>query len=312
MSLTLSVLGANAALPFENRFSSSFVLAHGSRQFLIDAGEGCQIKMAQFQPKADQPLAGKVKRSKITDVFISHLHGDHVYGLPGFITSLNLTDRGKPLTIWGPEGIKRFLETIMELSHVHLNFPLKINELHQDIYQKVVEYRGIAIFAFPLKHRIKNYGYLFREKSDERNIRSEQIRKYQMSIEEIKKVKSGCDLKRSSEIIRNDELTYVKEQPRSFAYCSDTAYDEDLVPILKGIDLLYHEATYTKDLQEKAHDRMHSTAEQAGRIAANAQVKRLLIGHYSSRYDSLEPLLKEAQSIFPNTEIAREGMVIHI
>lgn len=302
MPLTLLVLGANAAIPSENRFSSSFVLAHGSRQFLIDAGEGCQIKMSQF----------KVKRSKITDVLISHLHGDHVYGLPGFITSLNLTDRCKPLTIWGPEGIKRLLNTVLELLHVYLNFPLTINELYEDVFQEVVEYQGIAIFAFPLKHRIKNYGYLFREKSEERNIIPEQIAKYKMSIEEIKKVKSGHDLKRSSEVIRNEELTYVKEQPKSFAYCSDTAYDEELISILKGVDLLYHEATYTRELHEKANNRMHSTAEEAGRIAAKAEVERLLIGHYSSRYDSLEPLLKEAQSIFPNTEIAREGMVIRI
>ena len=254
----------------------------------------------------------KVRPSKITDVFISHLHGDHVFGLPGFITSLNLNNRRESLTIWGPEGIKRYLETILEISEIHLNFVIVINEISKKRFHKVVEYKGIEIFSFPLKHRITTYGFLFRQLSRELNIKSDQILKYKMTIEEIKQIKSGHDLRRGGEVIKNEELTFVKELPKSFAYCSDTRYDDKLVPILKQVSLLYHEATYTNELKEKAHQRMHSTAAEAAQIASRSRVGQLLIGHYSSRYDSLEPLLHEAQSIFSNTQIAEEGMVIKI
>ena len=193
MALTLLILGANSALPTFERFSSSFVLSHNNGKFLIDAGEGCQIKLGQY----------KVKRSKLSDVFISHLHGDHVFGLPGLITSLNLNDRRIPLTIWGPVGIKKFLKTVVDVSGVHLRFPLTINEMEHTGDQIIATFSGMEVFAFPLRHRIQTYGYLFRETGIQKNIKSEMIEKYGLTTEEIITVKQGGDIQRGEEILQN-------------------------------------------------------------------------------------------------------------
>ena len=302
MPLDLVVLGANSAHPLIDRFSSSFVLNSDKRSFLIDAGEGCQIKMGQF----------KVKRSKISHVFISHMHGDHVFGLPGLITSFSLNNRTSPLSVWGPVGIKRYLNTILEISEARLSFDLSINEIEQDVFQKILDFDDIEIHAFPLQHRIKTFGYLFKEKLGSRNIIPEKIEEYSMSVKEIKAAKAGKDLKREDKYISNELITFVKERLKSFAYCSDTIYDESLASILQGVDLLYHEATYTNDLKEQASERMHTTAEQAGMIAKKSAAKKLLIGHFSSRYADLNPLLEEAQSVFANSHLAEEGKIIHI
>lgn len=302
MPLTLVVLGANSAQPIPGRFSSSFVLIHNDHRFLIDAGEGCQIKMGQF----------KVKRSRISDVFISHLHGDHLYGLPGFITSLNLNQRKDPLHVWGPIGIKKYLNTIQEVSSIHMNFDLVITEIDNLKPKKITGYDGLEVVAFPMKHRIPTYGYLFREVRKDLNIRPEQVDHLNLTIEEIRKIKAGGDITRSGQVIKNEVLTYQKGVPRSFAYCSDTIYDESLVNIIRGVDVLYHEATYTEEFRDKAAERMHSTSREAALIAKKAKVNRLLIGHYSSRYGDLSPLLSEAQEVFEKTMLATEGVVINI
>ena len=302
MPLELIVLGANSAHPLIDRFSSSFVLRNGKRSFLIDAGEGCQIKLSQF----------KVKRSKISHIFISHLHGDHLYGLPGVITSYNLNHRPDRLTIWGPTGIRKFIDTILEVSEVKLCYELIVHEIGKDEFHQIEDLEEIEIFSFPLQHRIKTFGYLFREKHEFRNIIPERISQYKLTIEEIKAIKEGEDLKRDGAIIPNREMTYLKVSPKSFAYCSDTIYDEGLKELLKGVDLIYHEATYTDELKLQARARMHSTAREAAMIAAGSEAKSLLIGHFSSRYSDLSPLLKEARSVFLNTELATEGKTIII
>ena len=295
----LTVLGANSALPIKGRFSSSFVLKTTKRSFLIDAGEGCQMKLGEFH----------VKRSKISHVFISHLHGDHVFGLPGIITSFNLNGRKENLTIYGPLGIKEFIETIIRLSSSYMGFDLNIIEIEEPKYQTLFEIEGIQISAFPLKHRVPTFGYKFQEITTERNVISDMIKKYTLSIEEIKKLKRGEDLQRDQEDLPNSELTYTKRPKKSFAYCSDTIYDESIIPYVDKSDTIYHEATYLDIMRKQADERMHTTALGAAQIALKADCKRLIIGHFSSRYDDLTPLLEESQSVFDNVYLAHEGAV---
>ncbi|MEE9373963.1 MAG: ribonuclease Z [Saprospiraceae bacterium] len=296
------VLGANSALPLIDRFSSSFVLRTDKNFFLIDAGEGCQMKMGQF----------KVKRNRISHVFISHLHGDHVFGLPGLITSYNLNGRKDILTIYGPIGIKKYIDIILEVSQSKLGFELIINEIVEQSFQKLVSVGNITIHAFPLKHRIPTYGYLFKEENEVLNIQSDKIDEYKLTVEEIKSAKKGNNLERKNGMIHNDAITYVKEKPKSFAYCSDTRYDPSIVDFIEGVNLLYHEATYLDELREQAHIRFHSTASQAAEIALSATVKKLVIGHYSSRYKDIEALRIEALKTFSNVVLAEEGKIISI
>ena len=298
----LVVLGANSALPLYDRFSSSFVLRTSGSYFLIDAGEGCQMKLGQF----------KVKRSKISHVFISHLHGDHVYGLPGLITSFNLNNRKDDLTIFGPSGIREFVEVVLKLSQVHLNFKIEIREIDIDVPHHLVTIQDIEITAFPLKHRIPTYGYLFRENQVSINIITDKIAEHNLTVDEILNVKKGFDIQRKFETIPNSELTYIKRSPKSFAYCSDTVYDPSLSEICQGVNLMYHEATYLDYMKDQAASRMHSTTKEAALVAKYSKVNKLLIGHYSSRYNDLEVLVEEAREVFRNTEIATEGKIIEI
>lgn len=302
MLLDLIVLGANSALPLVDRFSSSFVLRTSHRSILVDAGEGCQMKLGQF----------KVKRSRISHIFISHLHGDHVFGLPGLITSFNLNNRTQKLTVFGPEGLKKFVNVILEVSQVNLKFELEVNEIDSVGQIHLATLDDLDVSAFPLKHRIPTYGFLFKESGTSINIKPESVKNYNLSIDEIKMAKKGLDIKRETELIPNSEITYTKHGPRSFAYCSDTGYDPSLAEICHGVSLMYHEATYLHELQAQAAMRLHSTSREAAEIAKKSNAKKLLIGHYSSRYTDLNPLLEEAREVFPDTELAVEGKIILI
>ena len=293
------VLGANSALPLVDRFSSSFVLRTSNSYFLIDAGEGCQMKLGQF----------KIKRSKISHIFISHLHGDHVFGLPGLITSFNLNNRQDRLTVYGPKGIQKFIDVVLEISQSTLRFELEVKEISEDSKHEILEQDGIRISAFPLKHRIPTYGYLFEEITSTLNVHPSKIHEYRLTIEEIRSAKEGLDVEREGLRIENEELTYSKREPVSFAYCSDTVYDPELRNYISGVDLMYHEATYLHELHKEANLRQHSTAKEAAQVAKICEAKKLIIGHYSSRYTELSILSKEAKSVFPNTHLAEEGKI---
>jgi len=303
MALALTVLGCNAAMPAHGRITSAQVLQSNRHLYLIDCGEGTQIRLSEY----------KIKRNKIAVIFISHLHGDHVFGLPGVISSYFHFSRSQKLTIIGPIGLKKMLEAVLGISETHLQYKLEIIEHTADDFSSIYSNQDIEVFAFPLKHRIKTNGYLFREHQAERNIIKEKITSLNLTVEEIISLKKGIDIDRADgSKIEVATATTQKVKAKSFAYCSDTIYDEDLISIVKNVDLLYHEATYLHALVDKATERMHATSFQAAQIAKAAQVKRLLIGHYSGMYRTPEALLEEAQSVFIDSIAAYDGLMIDV
>ena len=297
MFFSVRILGANSAVPNNNRFPTSQCINIGQEKVIIDCGEGAQINLSTY----------KIKRGKINHILISHLHGDHVYGLPGLLSSLNLGGRTAPLLLIGPLGIKEFVESVLRMTHVNLQYQLDVKELEHNSGQKqVASASSIDIYAFPLKHRVPTFGYRIAEKK-RLNIKSEAIKTYSLDIDQIKAVKKGEDIVTSEgNIILNKELVQWS-QSRSYAYCSDTIYDPQLTSYIQGVDLLYHEATYLHELKEKADQHKHSTALEAGQIAKLANVKRLIIGHYSSRYDDLSVLENEARQQFKESNVVKQG-----
>lgn len=298
----LTLLGTNAATPAFGRITSCQILNYNESLVLIDCGEACQIRLNQY----------KIKRSKIDIICISHLHGDHIFGLPGLLTSYNLHDRKSPLTIFGPVGIKFYIEQVMIACQGKFIFPIEIIELDHEGIKEIGQLGALQITAFPMKHRIKTYGYRFDEKIPPRNIRKEAIKKYALSIAEIKQVKSGKTIEREGSEVDLNELCFSQKAARSYAYCSDTIYDLDLVQYIKGVDYLYHETTYTKELAIQAEERMHATAEQAATIAKSAGVGHLITGHYSGRYRDPKPLLIEAKAVFARSLMGYDGMIINL
>jgi ribonuclease Z len=298
MHFEILILGSNAALPAFDRNPTSQIVHHHDRLFLIDCGEGTQKRFNDF----------KVKRSRLEVIFISHLHGDHVFGLPGLINSINLNGRTSRLLIFGPAGLRRFVETSLEISYAHINYELLIHEFDTELPQLIYENDELAVHSFPLKHRVPTAGYRFEEKLRLRKFKSELIPVYKISHEDIPGIKEGKDFTTSSgEIIPNNILTEDPPLTRSYAFCSDTIYDPGLLPFIKGVDLLYHEATFMSELKTQARERMHSTSAEAAEIASIAGVKKLLLGHFSSRYRDLSGLLNEAKAIFPESQLALEG-----
>ena len=298
----LTILGSNSAMPAYGRFPTSQVLNYNDALFLIDCGEGCQMRLAEY----------KIKRNRIDHIFISHLHGDHLYGLPGVITSFNHTSRKRPLTVYGPPGIKLYLETIFKLSEVYLNFDLVIKELIVNAQEIVFESAFLQVSVFPVYHRITCLGYLFREINSIKKLKKEKIKEFDLNVDQIKAALKGDDITLRERVISNEELTHPKKDNRSYAFCADSKIDDRLIPIVKGVDLLYFETTYLDDLRVQAEERGHSTAKQVGVFAQKAEVKSLVTGHYSSRYKDVSPILEEVKQIFPSVYLGYDGMMINI
>ena len=280
------VLGANSALPTPDRFPSSFILGYKSHLHLIDCGEGSQIKMAEY----------RVKRSKLDHIFISHLHGDHVFGLPGLLNSFTLAGRTKPMHLYGPVALEPYLQAITEATGGSHGYELVFHLLSGDDVIDLGLISGLHVWAMPLQHRIPTYGYLFKEVQSELNIDPVAIKKYNLTVPEILSAKAGNDIDRGASKLAVKEVTLAPKKLRAFAYCSDTSYMTELVKYISKVDLIYHEATYLHELAQKAKDRMHSTAREAALIASSAKVGQLIIGHYSSRYKNLDPLVKRGTS----------------
>lgn len=298
MKAHLTILGSNSALPAQGRYPSAQVLHFHDQSFLIDCGEGTQLRLSQFG----------IKRSKINSIFISHLHGDHIYGLPGLITSYNHYQRHSPLTIYGPEGLKKFVEYSVFVTGNPLLFELHIHEFDPDIPQVLIDSDWINVKTIPLKHRIPTAGYLIELKNPNLKIKPNVFEKFNVPKKERKSIQLGSDfIGIDGTVFPNALFTEPVAEPIRYAYLSDTAYDPDLVRIIRKFHTIYHEATFLSDLKHKAIETKHSTAAQAAQIAHDAQVGRLIIGHFSSRYTDLEPLLDEAQAVFSNTELAIEG-----
>jgi ribonuclease Z len=306
MTFSLTVLGSSSALPTENRFPTAHVLNVHERFFLIDCGEGTQIQLKRF---------GNIKYSKLDCIFISHLHGDHIFGLFGLISSLDLMGRTNDLHIYAHEDLKGILDNHLKYFGENMAYKIVFHAVNTSVNKVVHEDQSMTVATIPLKHRIPTCGYLFREKTPQRNIYKEFITEYNISTDDIIRIKNGEDFRTASgEKIPNAKLTYLPYLPRSYAFCSDTMYSEEVAKIVNGVDLLYHEATFLNDMEYMAHQTAHSTTAEAGYIALKAGVKRLLIGHFSSRYDDgmLVRFQKEVQDIFPDSDIVREGTTYEI
>ncbi len=298
----LTILGSNSAMPAYGRWPTSQVLNIANQLILIDCGEGCQMRMLQY----------KIKKSKISHVLISHLHGDHIYGLPGFLGSLSHLSRKNPLYLYGPKGLKEYLEVVFKLSEAHFSFELIINELEHGDNMEIVRNDQFSIMAFPVAHRVSTYGYLIKENQSEKNIRTAAIAEYKLKIDEIKGAKRGEDILREDQLIKNSQLTLPQSKPRSYAYCADTCVKGWKKEQLRGVSLMYFETTYLHDLVELAHERGHTTAKEAGSLARQLDVEQLIIGHYSSRYKEVTHLLEEAQAEFHNVQGGYDGFILNI
>ncbi|MBN1599692.1 MAG: ribonuclease Z [Bacteroidales bacterium] len=303
MTFELTVLGSSSALPTSTKFPAAQVLNAHERFFLIDCGEGTQIQLRK----------AKVKFGRMNHIFISHLHGDHVFGLFGLLSTLNLLGRKTTMHIFGHSDLKYIIAFYLEHFAPENSYEIEIHPVVKRQLQLIFENKAIEVFAFPLKHKVPTFGYLFREKKRLLNIKKEVIEKYNPSIKQIVEIKKGADLiTEKDEIVSNKELTIVPPKPRSFAYCSDTMVYEKITSYIKGVDLLYHEATFLECDTKLAKSTSHSTTVQAATIAKKAGVKKLLIGHFSTRYNSYEEFLPESRKIFRHTEAAEDLSVYTI
>jgi len=293
--LKLTILGFNSAIPKKKSAPTAQLLEIAGRNFLIDCGEGTQVQLRK----------AKAKFSKIHHIFISHLHGDHVFGLVGLISTLQLLGKETPLYIFGPKGIQDFIMNQLKHTQARCTFDIVFKELESKESVKVFEDDKVEVFTIPLDHRIYTNGYLFREKTKHRKLNIQAVRNYpEIEICDYENLKLGRDFELSNgEIIPNEALTLEPEKSFSYAFCSDTRYKPDIVPIIKDVDILYHEATFLSDLQEMAQYTGHSTAREAATIARDANAGKLILGHFSNRYKNLNVLLEEAQTVFENTII---------
>lgn len=299
----LTVLGINAATPAFNRHPSAQVLCVQEQYYLIDCGEGTQMQMLKYS----------VKRSKIQQIFISHLHGDHVYGLIGLLTSFGLNGRSSPLEVFGPKGLEEMIMVQIKYGGGGFPYPIQFHVVDCHASAVIFEDKVLTVQSIPLVHRVPTIGYLFQEKRRPRNMRAEKIQDYQIPFKAIPGIKSGEDyILPDGKVIQNSELTIAPPEPRAFAYCSDTRYTETIIPLIKGVDLLYHESTFCQDMLEQAEASMHSTAFEAATIAKKAGAKQLLLGHFSSRYRDISSFEKEARTVFEASYLCEEGATYSI
>ena len=303
MSFRLTILGTSSALPTSERYPTAHVLNAHERLYLIDCGEGTQMQLRRY----------RIRLGKISHIFISHLHGDHMFGLYGLLSTFNLMGRKEPVWLYGPKDLERLINQHFTDFDIHLNFEVKFYGLSGSATETILETKKLIVSSFPLKHRVPAYGYLFREKEADRNILKDKISLYNISIKDIAAIKKGADLTLDDgTIIPNDVLTVPPPKPKSYAFCSDTGYFKKLHTYFKDVDLLYHEATFDKSKTDLAHQTGHSTATEAAMVAREAGVKRLIIGHFSARYKDPSSLEAEAREIFPDTTAATDGTTYEI
>lgn len=294
----LTILGSSSALPTSERFSTAQVLQMLGRYFLIDCGEGTQIQLR----RAKSPF------SKINNIFISHLHGDHYFGIFGLLSSFSMLGRKHPVHIYGPPQLQEIINYQTQFFGENLGFTIEyIATDPQNGMQLLFEDRKMEVYAFPLKHRAPTTGFLFKEKAKVPNIRKEAIEKYGLDISEIAAIKSGSELRlEDGTVIPNEDLVLQPPAPLSYAFCSDTAFSLKTAEYVHGASLLYHESTFTDEMLPRAKQTLHSTARQAAEIATAAGVQKLIIGHFSARYRDLNVFISEAKPYFPNTYLAED------
>lgn len=303
MRFDVTILGSSSATPIYNRNPTSQALNVNERVYLIDCGEGTQQQMLRFD----------VKPGKIDHIFISHLHGDHYLGLIGLLSSMHLNGRKKPMKLFGPPDLIKIINVHFEYSWTTLHYDIEFYPLQTDRSEVILDNNDLTVETIILNHRIPCTGFVFRQKKPLLNLDAGQLEKYQVDRSQFFQLKKGQDfITNQGETIPNQLLTIQPDEPKSYAYCSDTLAGEEYLPQITDVSLLYHEATFMQDLLVRAQETHHTTALQAGEIAKKANVKKLLIGHFSARYKTLEGLLEEARSVFPEIELAIEGKVFSV
>lgn len=298
--LAVTILGNNSAIPAFDRHPTAQVVTLNEHLFLVDCGEGTQMQIARY----------RIRRSRINHIFISHLHGDHYFGLIGLLTSMGLLGREQELHLYAPAPLKAIIDLQLKAADTALPFQLHFHPLQEGV---LIKNDKFEISCFNVYHRIDCWGFIFREVKLPRKINAEKASQYQVPVSFYDRLRLGEDYKPANREAVSNELVTVPNTPgRSYAYSADTVFHEAIASSVKGVDMLYHEATYLKDLEARAASRFHSTSVQAASIARNAEVKRLLLGHFSSKYEKLELFEAEAREVFSNTDIALEGVTYRV
>lgn len=303
MKFAVTILGSGAAKPTEERFSSAQVLNVHEHFFLIDCGEGAQISMMRHG----------IPMQKIDHIFISHLHGDHYFGLIGLLNTMHLMSRKRDLNVYCFPELEQIINLQLTTSETQLTFKLKYHFLNKEKYEILLENKYVSVISFPLKHRIPTCGFRFTEKKRSRNIKREFVSKHKIPVDWFPKILAGEDFVDEKGVVyKNEDIVSIPSVSRSFAYCSDTAFDELIIPFIKDVSLLYHEASFSDEHESVAGQKFHSTSRQAAKMALKSNAGALIIGHFSNRYKSVDVLTSQAKEIFENTIEAFDGLTVDV
>jgi ribonuclease Z len=298
MKFELTILGSSSATPTFERNPTAQILNSNEKLFLIDCGEGTQMQFRKY----------KIKYQRIDHILISHLHGDHYLGLAPLLFTLHLFGRTKELHLYANAALEEILHLQLKASDTTLIYPLIFHPLEENKSERLFEDEKLSITSIPLLHRVPTHGFVFKQQNKVRNIDAEKIAELNIPFDQINSIKMGADFTdKNGKVYPNKLLTQPLHPAKVYAYCSDTGYFPEIIPFIKDADLLYHETTFMRDMEKNANEKQHSTTLQAANIALKAHAKHLLIGHFSARYDDLQPLLQEVQSLFPHAELAVEG-----
>lgn len=298
--MIVNILGCYAATPRSLTNPTSQVLEMKNRMFLIDCGEGTQVQLRK----------NKLRFSKINHIFISHLHGDHFFGLVGLIATFSLLNRKTDLHVYGPKGVKEVILLQLKVSNSWTGYSLYFHELESNEPQVIFEDDKVTVTTIPLKHRIYANGFYFKEKPDYRKLNIDRVKEHNIDVCYYQKIKNGSDITLDNgQVIPNSDLTFDPPAPKSYAFCSDTIYNEAVLDVIQDVDVLYHESTFLQSEQHLCEKTMHSTAKEAAAIAKKANAGQLILGHFSTRYGSIESFKEEALEIFDNVHLADDGRV---
>ena len=302
MSFEIHILGSNSAAPAHGRHHTSQIIQIQDLQMMIDCGEGTQLQMKKYG----------LRKNRLSHIFISHLHGDHFLGLMGLLSTMHLNGRKTDLHLYGPVGLSEIIQLHLKYANTRLSYSIHFQELKGDRSELILDHPKLSVHTIPLQHRIPCTGFLMKEKPKPKRLRKEKVS--ELGVRDINILKKGEDvLDEAGKLkLKNSDYTLPAKRSRSYAYCSDTKYNEEIIPLLKEVDLLYHEGTFLHENLERAEATYHTTAKQAGIFARKANVQQLLIGHFSNRYKDLHPLLEEAKQEFSNTALAEEGKIFTV
>ncbi len=302
-SFFVTILGNGSAVPTATTNLTSQIVTFGKLRFMIDCGEGTQHQLFRLH----------IRQANLDHVLISHLHGDHFYGLFGLLSTMHLFGREKPFTVFAPAALESVIAQVLQISDTTLRFPLVFQALENYANTPLIHNKDITINCFPVLHRIPTWGFTFTEQPKPRKISKEFLNTHQPNIEDIKAIKAGAGYTTSSgEFLSHEEVTEIPQKTRSYAFCADTAYHEPIIEYIQQFDLIYHEATFDDSMEKLAKEKFHATARHAAELAKKAQVGQLLLGHFSARHKELTNLLAQAQEVFPDTVLSEEGKTYNV